>query len=179
MTIVGQPRLRIRQGAKLILEDGVCFQSSRLFAPLISRPIYILALGENAKIEFKEHCGVSGSSFLCLGHISIGRYTLIGHDTFITDFANHTYSEEYGWATPGKAAYSTAQSVIIGDKCFIGSNCIITAGVTIGDRCVVAAGTVLRENVPDGHLACGNPAVITPLPKRLGGPGRKKIVQKD
>lgn len=172
VNVVGQPRVRIRRGGKIIIGDGVCLNSSRLFAPLISRPVYLCSAAPGALLELKEHSGLSGCSIICKGHISIGRYTLIGHDTFITDFSNHVYSPEFGWATSYDTA-KTAQSVIIGDKCFIGSNCIITAGVTIGNNCVVAAGSVLRQDVPDGHLASGNPAVITPLPKRLGGPGRK------
>lgn len=171
--IVGQPRIRMRRGGKIILGEGVCLQSSRLFAQLISRPVFLSATAPEAVIELKDYCAISGSSILCKGKVSIGYRTLIGHDTFITDFSNHAYSQELGWATPFNLD-RTAQSVIIGDKCFIGSNCIITAGVTIGNNCVVAAGTVLRQDVPDGHIASGNPAVISPLPKRLGGPGRHK-----
>lgn len=176
--IIGQPRIRMRHGGKIILGEGVCLQSSRLFAPLICRPVYLSATAPGAVIELKDHCAISGVSILCKGNISIGRRTLIGHDTYITDYSNHVYSQEFGWATPAHRD-CTAQSVIIGDKCFIGTNCIITAGVTIGNNCVVAAGTVLRQDVPDGHIASGNPAVIAPLPKRLGGPGRRKRKESD
>ena len=48
--------------------------------------------------------------------------------------------------------------------------CIILKGVTIGDDCVIAAGTLVNRDIPSGHLAIGNPATITPLPERLGGP---------
>lgn len=171
--IVGQPRLYLRYGGKIVVEDNVNLTSSRFFSPLISRPMYLLSAGRNAVLELKEGCGISGCSILCLGYISIGRHTLIGHDTYITDYSNHVFSQNEGWASAANLS-RTAQSVIIGDKCYIGSNCIITAGVTIGDNCVVAAGTVVRKDIPSGHMAYGNPAIIKPLPKRFGGPGRAK-----
>jgi acetyltransferase-like isoleucine patch superfamily enzyme len=39
----------------------------------------------------------------------------------------------------------------------------VLKGVTIGDRAVVGAGAVVTRDVPDRHLAAGNPAQIRPL----------------
>lgn len=53
-----------------------------------------------------------------------------------------------------------AESVIIGDHCWIGMNAIILPGVVLGDHTTVGAGAVVTHSV-DGHcVIAGNPAHI-------------------
>lgn len=169
--MVGRPRIRISRGASIVVGDGVTINSSPKLAPLITHAAGLFACASGARIELKDHCGLSGCLLVCKSRITVGEYTLIGPGTVINDSEGHTFSNEFGWATRSE---KPARAISIGDKCFIGGGCTILSGVTIGNRCVVSAGTVLKCDVPDGHMACGNPAVITPLPKILGGPGRKK-----
>ena len=49
---------------------------------------------------------------------------------------------------------------IIGYSVMIGSGAILMPGITIGNRAQVAAGAVVHKDVPDDHIAIGNPAKI-------------------
>lgn len=55
--------------------------------------------------------------------------------------------------------------IIIGNKAWIGMNCIILKGVTIGEGAVVAAGTVVTGDVPAWSVVAGNPARVV---RRIG-----------
>lgn len=168
--IVGFPRIKRSKGASIIIGEEVGLNSSLRLSPLITHAVGLYACRPGARIELKNHCGISGSLILCKNSVTIGEYTFIGPGTVINDSEGHTYTKEFGWATPSS---KPARPISIGDKCFIAGGCTILSGVTIGNSCVLSAGTVLKTNLPDGHMASGNPAVITPLPKILGGPGRK------
>lgn len=51
--------------------------------------------------------------------------------------------------------------IVIGEKSWIGMNCIILPGVTLGPGTIVAAGSVVNKSFPDGHqLLAGSPAVL-------------------
>lgn len=48
----------------------------------------------------------------------------------------------------------------VGDRCFLGANCIIMPGVRIGNEVIVGAGAVVTKDVPSNCIVVGNPAVI-------------------
>ena len=56
--------------------------------------------------------------------------------------------------------YTRIGKVKIGDRVFIGANSIILPGVTIGNDVIIGAGSVITHDIPDGHVAVGNPAKI-------------------
>lgn len=58
--------------------------------------------------------------------------------------------------------YSKAIKVetVVGERCFIGTNAIIMAGVKIGDQVIVGAGSVVTKDVPSNSIVVGNPAKI-------------------
>ncbi|MDO4220564.1 MAG: acyltransferase [Akkermansia sp.] len=166
----GKPYVRMAKGSKIILGDDVTLISRMQHNPMLRHRMAIHTLTPEAEIELHDHAGLSGCTLVCCAGISVGEYTIIGPDTLISDTDGHHYSPETGWRI--RTAY-TGSPISIGKKCFVGARCVILSGASIGDRCVVAAGTVLNRDVPAGHMASGNPAVITPLPKILGGPGKK------
>jgi acetyltransferase-like isoleucine patch superfamily enzyme len=51
---------------------------------------------------------------------------------------------------------------IIGDRTVIGPRAIILPGVRVGTDCIIQPGALVNRDVPDGHVAQGNPAVATP-----------------
>lgn len=167
----GMPKVHMAKGAKIILGDDVTLISRERHNPLLRQKMILKATTPDSVIQLHDHVGLSGCSLISSTSISIGEYTIIGPDTVVFDAAGHHYNPTTGWRV---RTMRTGNPISIGKKCFIGSRCIIMGGVTIGDNCVVSAGTVVSKDIPAGHIACGNPAVITPLPKRLGGPGRKK-----
>ena len=163
----GKICFRMRRGTEIILGDYVTLHANPRYNELIRLPVEIVTKAPGARIELKEHCGLSGSKILCAKQVTIGRYTIVGPDTVIYDCKEHEYTPERGWS----GHRVNGAPVTIGDYCYIGMRCIILKGVTIGDHCVISAGTVITRDVPAGHLAQGNPAVYTPLPARLGGAG--------
>jgi maltose O-acetyltransferase len=56
--------------------------------------------------------------------------------------------------------YTRIGKVKIGNRVFVGASSIILPGVTIGDDVVIGAGSVVSRDIPDGHVAAGNPAKI-------------------
>jgi serine O-acetyltransferase len=51
----------------------------------------------------------------------------------------------------------------IGRDVVIGAGACILGPVTVGDGSVVGANSVVTRDVPSGHLASGNPAVVKPI----------------
>ncbi|MHA7842215.1 MAG: acyltransferase [Winogradskyella sp.] len=48
----------------------------------------------------------------------------------------------------------------IGERCFIGANAIVMAGVRIGDEVIVGSGAIVTKDVPSNCIVAGNPAKI-------------------
>ncbi len=161
------PYVKLAPGSQIILGDNVTLTSNGRHNPLLEHRAFIRTMTPEAVVEMKNNSGMTGSRIVCFNRITIGEHTIIGANTLIYDSDGHTYSPDRGWNTP---RLQTGRPINIGNKCFIGTRCIILGGVTIGDSCVVAAGSVVTQDVPSGHRAYGNPAQVEPLPKYLGGP---------
>lgn len=169
--IDGMPYVKTTKGSKIFLGNNVTLISNLKHNPLLEHPVSLRTLTPEASIEIADYAGISGSNLVCCSKISIGEYTIVGPGTLIYDSEGHDYSPEVGWS---QRKVRTGRPVNIGAKCFIGTRCMIMSGVTIGDNCVVAAGSVITQDIPAGHKASGNPATYEPLPKVLGGAGRRK-----
>lgn len=169
--IDGMPYIKTTKGSSIFLGNNVTLISNQKHNPLLEHPVSIRTLTPEARIELADNSGISGSNIVCCNHISIGEYTIIGTGTLIYDSEGHDYSPEVGWS---QRKVRTGRPIRIGSKCFIGARCMIMSGVTIGDNCVIAAGSIITQDIPAGHKASGNPASCSPLPKMLGGVGRRK-----
>ena len=55
----------------------------------------------------------------------------------------------------------------IGSRVFIGAGAVIVGDIVVGDDCIIGANAVVMENVPEGHMAVGNPARIRPCREGL------------
>ncbi len=82
--------------------------------------------------------------------ITIGRYTLIGEYTTITD-SDHDYTKK------GIERHRTFKTkpIDIGENVWIGGRCAILKGVRIGSNVIVGANTVVTEDVPDNCIVTG------------------------
>ncbi len=94
-------------------------------------------------------------------HVNIGAYCILGN----VEVGDHVLiasrvSIMSGKYQHGSALVATAVSsdsrVSIGDRSWVGEGAIVAASV--GSDCIVAAGGVVMREVPDGHMAAGNPA---------------------
>jgi acetyltransferase-like isoleucine patch superfamily enzyme/acyl carrier protein len=164
--ILNKPHIRKTKGSRIIIGERVTLNSSSRLNPLTEHPLTLRTLSPTATIELKDNSGISGATIICANRITVGEYSIIGANTLIYDSDGHSYDSEKGWNTP---RLLSGRPISIGKKCFIGTRCIILGGVTIGDSCLISAGTVLTQDVPSGHKAYGNPAIIEPLPQVLGG----------
>ncbi|EDN98695.1 hypothetical protein SS1G_13554 [Sclerotinia sclerotiorum 1980 UF-70] len=50
--------------------------------------------------------------------------------------------------------------ITVGEDCWFGGSVTVCPGVTIGRGCTIGAGSVVTKDVPDFHVAAGNPARI-------------------
>jgi acetyltransferase-like isoleucine patch superfamily enzyme len=160
----GRPIIRCLAGAKLILHEGVRINTSIASNPVIGRQrTAICAIAPGALLEVGPGVGMSGACLCAATSLTIGENTIIGADALITDTDFHQPLPGWKWSNDAKAA---SKPVAIGRGCFIGARSIILKGVTLGDGAVVAAGAVVTRDVPENHLASGNPAQNRPLDSR-------------
>lgn len=119
-----------------------------------------------------EKTSIYQSSYV-FGEVEVGENTWIGPFTLldgsgggltIGDFCSistgvQIYTHDtVKWAVSGgKAAYERSP-VRIGNCCYIGSQTVITRGVTIGDHCIVGACSLVNRDLPPYTLAFGVPA---------------------
>ena len=52
------------------------------------------------------------------------------------------------------------EPISIGNDCWIGSGCIVMAGLTIADRAVIGAGAVVTKDIGAGEIVHGVPAHV-------------------
>jgi acetyltransferase-like isoleucine patch superfamily enzyme len=67
----------------------------------------------------------------------------------------HIFGEGINPVTSG---YAKSAPIVIGNRCFIGCNAVILAGVTLGDHCTVGANSVVTGSFPAGSVVGGAPA---------------------
>ena len=86
------------------------------------------------------------------GGIAIGAYCSISSGV-------HIYTHDTVlWALSGGTLQPKHAIVRIDDCTYIGSQSVISAGVTIGSRCVVAANSFVNADFPDATIIGGTPA---------------------
>lgn len=162
--ITGMPEVYKKKDSQIIVGNKVFMHSMRKFSPLLQHPVSLITQLPGACIELKDRCAVGGCIIEACSKISIGEYTIVGPGTVIYDGSEHDYDPEIGWL--GRRE-KTGKPITIGQRCFIGMNCIILKGVTIGDDCVISAGSVITEDVPSGHIVKAAQPAATLLPEHL------------
>lgn len=118
-----------------------------------------LVVKPNALLEIGDNCGFNGTLICVADSVKIGNYVQIGGGTRIYDTNFHNLDYEKRRHIRTNTIAKTAP-VVIEDDVFIGTNCIISKGVTIGCRSIIAAGSVVVKNIPPDCIAGGNPCKI-------------------
>ncbi len=97
-----------------------------------------------------------GTHIMAQASISIGDFSQISSNCFITDF-NHVYKSRNMPIV--KQGYNR-KPVVIGKDVWIGTHSVILSGVTIGDGAVIGAGSVVTHDVESFCVVAGNPAKV-------------------
>jgi acetyltransferase-like isoleucine patch superfamily enzyme len=156
----GFPLIKIRKGGRIIIGDDCHITASPLFNTLVIRGSMSLRAMEGATIDIQRGAGISGTRIVATQEVTIGEDSMIGAGCIILDSDRH--SLPIGSNHPVKTI-----PVVIGNKVFIGTNTIITKGVSIGSGAVIGAGSVVTKDVAANDIAVGNPA--KPVKRNLSG----------
>lgn len=121
-------------------------------------------------LGFGEGTSIYHNSYV-FGDVKVGAYTWIGPFTLLDGSGGLTigsycsistgvqiYSHDsVRWALSGGHATYERAPVTIGDCCYIGSQTVITKGVTIGDHCIVSACSFVNRDLAPYTIALGIP----------------------
>lgn len=133
---------------------------AELFSELIGKPVgknfglfppFYTDFGKNITIGDQVFIN-AGCKFQDQGGITIDEGALIGHGVVLATL-DHDLD-------PAKRQQLHPAPIHIGKRVWIGSNAVVTKGVTIGDNSVVAAGAVVNRDVPPNTIVGGVPAKI-------------------
>lgn len=90
------------------------------------------------------------------GGVEIGSGSMIAANSFISS-SNHNISDplssDFLIGEEGKFTR-------IGNKVWVGCNCVVTAGVSIGSNSIVGGGSVVTKDVESYSMVAGNPAKV-------------------
>jgi acetyltransferase-like isoleucine patch superfamily enzyme len=156
----GRPLISVARGSHLALGDGVYIRSALRSNPLACfQPSVLRTLAPQAELLLAPRVGISATVICAAASIHIGEGTFIGAGAMILDNDFHQPIDNFGWDND---MVQEARPVRIGRGVFIGARAIVLKGVSIGDRALVGAGAVVTRDVPDRHIAFGNPAQTQP-----------------
>jgi acetyltransferase-like isoleucine patch superfamily enzyme len=115
-----------------------------------------LTLAPRARIEIGAGCFLNRNTMIAAyERVSIGDHTMLANGCFVGD-ASHRFDDP---DTPITwQGFTSKGPVEIGDNCWFGVNCVVTAGVRIGPRCVIGANSVVNADLPPRVIAAGAPA---------------------
>jgi acetyltransferase-like isoleucine patch superfamily enzyme len=114
-------------------------------------------LGQNGEVEIGEYTMLFGGKFIANTRISVGSYTLVSYETYITDVSTPLPPID---PVTTHAEGEPPTSVSIGDVCWIGVRATIVAPARLGRGVIVAAGAVVDFDVPDYAVVAGNPGRV-------------------
>ncbi|MDM7552460.1 acyltransferase [Levilactobacillus brevis] len=109
---------------------------------------FFIKIDKDARLTIGDHCFFNNNcSINVMNRITIGNDCLFGENVKLYD---HDHSHRMGHLFRNEAMIT--KEVIVGNNCWIGSNCVILKGVHIGDNVVVGAGTIVTHDIPDNTV---------------------------
>lgn len=136
---------------------SIWFQKIHGYNRHIKFPVSFRSIVSTNNIEFDpddlgnfQHFGCYFQNFN--GKIVLGKGTYIAPNVGIIT-ANHDLQD--------LNKHQEGKDVIIGEKCWIGMNCMILPGVKLGNNTIVGAGSIVTKSFEQGNcIIVGNPAKI-------------------
>jgi acetyltransferase-like isoleucine patch superfamily enzyme len=154
----GRPIITLASGSRMILGRGLSLNSATRSNPVgCFQPCVLRTLSAGAELILGEEVGLSAAVICAGASIRIGARTIAGAGAMILDNDFHELGQDGHWRDEHS---SNAKAISIGEEVFIGARALILKGVTIGNRATIGAGAVVTQDVPENHIAAGNPARI-------------------
>lgn len=117
-----------------------------------NRGYFYIGCKENGELTIGEHCFFNtNTSVTCMEKITIGSYCKFGNNLVIVDH-DHNFKEKNSDGCSKKVSEFAAKAITIGERVWVGADCVILKGVTIGDDAVIGAGSIVRKDVPAGAV---------------------------
>lgn len=138
-------KVMVQNQGSLAIGARVHFMGGMLPTRLHTGPAGALVIGERCVFNY-------GVLLDCEERIEIGRHCLFGSMVQVHDRGGDARGP-----------------IILGDEVWVAHGVEIHPGVRIGHGAVLSAGAVVTRDVPDGHLAIGNPARAMKLSTVAGG----------
>jgi acetyltransferase-like isoleucine patch superfamily enzyme len=153
--IYGTPLIKKHRGSTLTIGKYWTACSDARYNSLgVFQKTTIKLLRKGAIVTIADNVGMSGVSISCLTKIEIGKNTLLGSGSVITDNDAHGIHPDFR----NDPNFILTVPVKVGNDVFIGARALILKGVTIGDGAVVGAGSVVTKDVRPRMIVAGNPA---------------------
>lgn len=102
----------------------------------------------------------------CSNRVVVGVDCLLGSGVHITDHNHGSYSgstQSHPDEAPIARSLVSRGPVVIGDRVWIGDNCVIIGPARIGTGAVVGANSVVTSDVPPDAIVAGAPARVIKL----------------
>lgn len=120
------------------------------------KPVCVRTLSREAEVVLGDNSGLNGTSIQCVDRVEIGELSNIA-DAYITDTSSHSLARNRRLESVTDVR---SNPVVIGKNVWVSVQVVILDGVTIGDDSVVGACSLVKENVPEGVFAAGNPLKV-------------------
>lgn len=154
----GIPRLQIRRGAKLFIDDDVQINSTNTFYHVnMFRPVKFLLDSVDASIVVGKHSRIHGSLLHAKKSIRIGKGCLIAANCQIFDNNGHSLSMRSPQERLIKV--DVPKEIIIEDYVWLGTGVVVLPGTHIGEGTIVSANSVCKGFLKPNSIYSGNPAI--------------------
>lgn len=153
----GRPKIHLSRHAYCEIGDGFACRSGVYYSDTGENRPFVLDIRKNGRVIIGQNVGITSSLIRCDESITIGDDVKIGGGCRIFDTNFHSTDTIVRTSSEDQKHVRTAP-VVIGNRVFIGTGCIICKGVTIGENSMIAAGSVVVKDVPANEVWGGNPA---------------------
>lgn len=159
VTLYGKPIIKkYYSNSRIIIGKGVTLNSdSNYNIAGINHPVILSTFAENAIIELKDGCGMSGTSIVAVKSVQIGYNTMLGINTNVFDSDFHSI-DPIKRRNQNNVIDAESSPIVIGNDVWIGMNSTVLKGVVIGNESVIGAHSLVNKSIGERELHGGNPA---------------------
>lgn len=128
---------------QLIIEHGVKLRGA-----------VVIIRGNNCSLFIGQNSSFGGIRIVNVGQnctISIGKDCMFADQIELWASDTHPIYGEHG------EVLNPEQSIIIGDKVWVGVRAILLKGITIGSGSIIGMGTVVTSDIPESAISVGHP----------------------